>query len=152
MSGDESCMILQEEQLCDWTDMASAFSEGMRRTVYIRLYIYNHQQFQRTQFLQLEDFQSRWIKNCVCIKSIFASRHKVQFLVKLVVSGAVLHTGRLLHVLLWAHSKASVLLICKNIQAGKPSRADWFTMFYSKSQIAKSFITQAYNWKRSIKV
>ena len=87
------------------------FSEGTGRAVYIRLYIYNQQQFQRTHFLQLEDFQSRWIKNCVCIKSIFASRHKVKFLVKLVVRDVVLHTGRLLHALLWAHSKASVLLI-----------------------------------------
>ena len=39
----------------------------------------------------------------------------------------------------------------KNTRAGKPSRADWFTMFYSKRQIAKSLITLAYNWKRNIK-
>ena len=61
------------------------FSEGTGRAVYIRLYIYNQQQFQRTHFLQLEDFQRLWIKKCVCIKSIFTSRHKVKFLVKLVV-------------------------------------------------------------------
>ena len=33
----------------------------------------------------------------------------------------------------------------KNVQAGKPSWADWFKMFDSKSQIAKSLMTQAYN-------
>ena len=47
----------------------------------------------------------------------------------------VLHTGRLLHALLWAHSKASVLLIWKNMRAGKPSRADWFTMFIKRKNI-----------------
>ena len=84
MSGDESCMILEEEQLCDWTDMASAFFRGHGKGR-IHMSVYYQQQFQRTHFLQLEDFQSIWIKKCVCIKSIFTSRHKVKFLVKLVV-------------------------------------------------------------------
>ena len=49
--------------------MASAFFQGRGRAIYIRLYIYNQQQFQRTHFLQLEDFQSIWIKK-VCVHQI----------------------------------------------------------------------------------
>ena len=51
-------MTLEEEQLCDWTHMASAFfSEGTGRAVCIRLYIYNQQNSQKIRtFLQQEEF------------------------------------------------------------------------------------------------
>ena len=38
------------------------YSEGTGRAVCIRLYIYNHQYFKTTHFLQLEEFRSKWIK------------------------------------------------------------------------------------------
>ena len=61
------------------------FSEGMGRALKIRLYFCNQQNIQRTQFLQLEEFRSKWTK-IVAASNPFAlikNKHKFRFLLKI---------------------------------------------------------------------
>ena len=53
MPRDESCMIVEEEQLCDWTDMSSAFFRGhgkgcIHMSVYLQPTVFSKNAFSST--------------------------------------------------------------------------------------------------------
>ena len=54
MSGDESCMILEDEQLCDWTDMASAFfREHGKGRIHMSVYLQKKTQHKDMKGVQI---------------------------------------------------------------------------------------------------
>ena len=73
MSGDESCMILEEEQLCDWTGMVSAFFRGHGKgRIHTSVYLQPAEFSMNALFFNKKNLEANGYKKCVRIKSSFA--------------------------------------------------------------------------------
>ena len=103
-------MILEEEQLFDWTDMASAFFRGHGKgRMHMSEYFQPADVLKYAFFFNVKKLEANG-QNWVSIISIFCfTKYKKYSSLSWLLEYALLHTGRLLHALLWAHSKASVL-------------------------------------------
>ena len=107
----KSSLTLEEEQFCDWTHMDSAFFRGHGKVrMHTSVYLQPAEFSTNALFFNVKNLEANGLKNCVCIKSSFALIRNKILLFKFVVKDALLHMGCLLYALLWAHSKASVLL------------------------------------------